>query len=150
MDRKIQILLVSGIILTLIIFLINIYAAGIFFVILLAAVMCLQIMQDSSFHPDIAVELREDAKAIVLRNTGNSPAAKIHVALVPENIEYDIPSLAVDESHEHLLDCMITTVKVVVSFENERGDTFSRSYKLSAYGDGFEPLKPMIPLFGWK
>jgi hypothetical protein len=150
MDRKLQILLIAGIVITAVIFLFNIYAAGIFFVILVAIAMSYFIMQDSTCLPDVVAELKEDAKAVVLRNTGNAPALKIHIALVPENIEFDLPVLEVEESHVHPMDRMIEDVKVVVTFENEKGNAFSRSYRLNAYGDNFEPLKPMIPLFKWK
>jgi hypothetical protein len=150
MDRKIQILLVAGIIITLGAFVISIYLAGIVFLILVAIVMSLMIMQDSTFLPDIAVELRADAKAIIIRNSGNAPAKEIHVALVPANIEFDITSLAADEVYEHAMGAMIEEVKVVITFENEKGTTFSRTFPLSALGEGFEPLKPMIPIFGWK
>jgi uncharacterized protein (DUF58 family) len=150
MDRKIQLLLVSGIVITLIVFLINIYVAGVVFIILVALLMSLAIMQDSTFLPAVTAELREDAKAVVIRNTGNATAVKIHVALVPLNAEYDLAALDVDQAHEYPLEKMIEEVKVVVSFENEKGGTFSHAYQLSAYGSGDDPLKPMIPLFNWK
>ena len=150
MDRKIQILIVAGILVTIAAFLINIYLAGIIFLILVAIVMSLMIMQDTTCLPDIAAELKADAKAIIIRNSGNSMATKIHVALVPENIEFDVPSLAADEVYEYALGAMTGEVRVVLSFENELGNRFSRTFQLSAYGEGYEPLKPMIPLFGWK
>jgi hypothetical protein len=150
MDRKIQILLVAGIIVTLVALLINIYLAGIVGLILVALVMSLMIMQDSTFHPDITAELREDSKGVIFRNTGNATATNIHVALVPENLEFDIPLMVADESHVHPLAKMIEEVKVVISFKNEKGDTFTRTYRLSSYGENFEPLKPMIPIFQWK
>ncbi len=150
MDRKIVILLVSGLLLTIIVFFVSIYAAGILFMILIAVVMSLLIMQDSVSHPDIVAELREDAKAVIIRNTGNSDALKIHIVLVPLNIEFDLPSLPADASSEHPLEKMIGDVKTVVTFENDRGERFSRSYRLSSSGETFEPFKPVIPLFGWK
>ena len=142
-----QILLVSGIVITLIVFLINIYAAGIVFILFATLVMSLFIMQDSTILPDVVAELKEDAKTIVIRNSGNSPAMKIHLALVPLDIEFDLPSLAPDLTHEYPLGKMIDEVKVVITFENERGDAYSRSYTLSSRGGGYDPLKPMIPLF---
>lgn len=150
MDRKLQILLAAGVIITLIAFLFDIYAGGIVFIIVAALIMSVFIMQDSTFHPDVIAELSDDAKAIVLRNTGNAPALKIHVALVPENVEYDIPSLGVEESHHHAIGTMLEEVKVVVTFENEREVPFTRSFRLSALGENYDPLKPMIPLFKWK
>jgi hypothetical protein len=150
MDRKLQILLVAGIIVTIAAILINIYLAGIIFVILVAIIMSLMIMQDTRCLPDIAAELKADAKGIIIRNSGNAIARKIHVALVPVNIEFDVPSLAADEVFEYALDTMINEVKVVIRFENELGNTLNRTFQLSSVGESYEPLKPMIPLFGWK
>ncbi|MCK9632615.1 MAG: hypothetical protein M0R30_13365 [Methanoregula sp.] len=151
MDRKIPLLLVSGIILTLILFFfINVYAAGIVFILIVTLAMSLFIMQDSGTLPDVVAELREDAKGIIIRNAGNSDAVKVHVALVPVNIEFDITVLAPDQINEYPLEKMIAEVKAVVTFENVMGDAFSRSYKLNADGSGFDPLKPMIPLFRQK
>ena len=112
--------------------------------------MSLVIMQDTTFLPQVDARLRDDAKAIVLTNAGNSPAVKIHVALIPMDIEYDVGSLAVDESHEYLFASMIDEVKAVITFANEKGQQFSSSSLLSSSGEEFEPLKPMIPVFGWK
>jgi len=150
MDRKIQILLVSGIIITLIVFLINIYAAGIVFIIFVILVMSLFIMQDSTTMPDIIAELKDDAKGIIIRNSGNSDAVKVHVALVPMDIEFNIAVLAPDQVNEYPLEKMIPEVKAAVTFENVMGDTYSRSYNLTASGNQYDPLKPMIPIFKWK
>jgi len=150
MDRKLQVLLLAGIVITAIVLLFNIYAAGIVLVIFATIVMSYLIMQDSSCLPDVVAELTEDAKAIVIRNAGNSPALKIHAALVPENIEFDLPSLGVEELHVHSMGRMVDRIRVSITFENEKGNKFSRTYQLSSYGDTFEPLKPMIPLFGYK
>jgi len=150
MDRKLQILLVAGIILTILLIFINIYVAGIVFVLLGAIVMSLMIMRDSSSMTDIVAELNEDSKAIVIRNSGNAIATKIHVALVPMNVEFDLPFLDVEATHLHPVEQMVEEVKVVIRFENEQGTIFTRTYRLSSMGEGFEPLKPMMPLFGWK
>ena len=150
MDKTTTAVLAAGILVTLLLFFVSIYLAGIAFIILVAIVMSLMIMRDTTFLPQVDVRLREDAKAIVLTNAGNSPALKIHVALIPMNIEYDVASLAVDGSHEYPLSSMIADVKAVITFSNEKGQSFSYSHKLSASGEEFEPLKPMIPIFGWK
>lgn len=150
MDRKLQVLLIAGIIITAIATYFSIYTGGIVFIIFAAVIMSCLIMQDSAHLPEITAELSDDAKAVVIRNTGNETATAVHVALVPENIEFDIPALAVDESFRHPLDQMIENVKVVVTFENAMKNSFSRSFQLSAYGERFDPLKPMIPLFRWK
>ena len=149
MDKTTTTVLAAGIVLTVILFFVSIYLAGIVLILLIAIVMSLMIMQDTTFLPQVHVSLREDAKAIVLTNTGNSPALKIHVALVPLDIEYDIASLAVDESHEYPFSSMVTEVKAVITFFNEKGRSYSESHKLSA-SEEFEPLKPMVPIFGWK
>lgn len=150
MDKRTTAVLAAGLLVTLILIVVNIYLAGMAFILLVVIVMSLMIMQDSTFLPQVDIRLREDARAIVLSNGGNSPAHKIHVALVPMNIEYDISSLAAEESHEHLLSSMLAEVKVYVTFENEKGQPFSHSKTLLASGEEFEPLKPMVPIFGWK
>lgn len=150
MDKRTTAVLAADIIITCLLLFVNMYLAGMAFVILVVIVMSLMIMQDSTFLPQVDVRLREDAKAVVLTNGGNSPARKIHVALVPMNIEYDVASLAVDESHEYLLSSMLAEVKVFVTFENEKGQPFSLTKSLSANGEEYEPLKPMVPVFGWK
>jgi hypothetical protein len=150
MDKKTITVLAVGILVIVLLFFISIYLAGIAFIVLIAIVMSLMIMQDTTFLPQVSVRLREDAKAIVLKNTGNSPAKKIHVALVPINIEYDVDTLAVDASHEYPFASMIAEIKAVITYENEKGTPFSLSKKLSASGEEYDPLKPMIPVFGWK
>ncbi|MFA6225607.1 MAG: hypothetical protein WC620_05360 [Methanoregula sp.] len=150
MDKKSQIVLVLGLAITIILLLFNIYLAGIVFILVITVVMSLLIMQDSAFHPELDVQLAEDAKSIIVKNTGNSAAVNIHVALVPMNTDYDVPSLAVDESHSYPFDAMIQNVKVVITFENEEKVVFSKSYALSALGNEYEPFKPMVPLFKWK
>lgn len=150
MDRKIQLLLISGVVLTIIVFLINIYAAGIVFIIFVALLMSLFIMQDSTSLPDVVAEIKDDATAIVIRNSGNADALNVHVALVPMNIEFDISVLAPDQVNEYPLEKMIQKVTAVITFENVMGEPFSRSYRLSADGSEYDPLKPMIPLFRQK
>jgi hypothetical protein len=150
MDKTTTAVIAAGLLFTVLLCFVSIYLAGIAFIILIAIVMSLMIMQDTTFLPQVDVKLREDAKAIVITNTGNSPALRIHVALIPLDIEYDIESLAVDGSHEYPLVSMIEKVKAVITFSNEKGQSFSTSTMLSASGDEFEPLKPMFPVFGWK
>lgn len=150
MDRRISLVLAAGIMGTLLLVTVSIYLAGIAIIIVAAIVMSLLIMQDSAFLPQVDVRLREDAKAVVLVNKGNSPAEAIHVALVPLNIEYDVTSLAVDQSHEYALPSMIAEVKAVVTYANAKGRAFSLVRNLSATGEAFDPLKPALPIFGWK
>ena len=150
MDKKSQIVLVLGIAITNILLIFNIYLAGIVFILVITLFMSLQIMQDSVSHPDVEASLSDDAKSIVLRNSGNSTALHIHVVLVPMNTEFDVPSIAVDEYYTHPLGSMVDEVKVVVTFENEEKNVFSKSYALSALGNAYDPFKPMIPMFKWK
>jgi len=150
MDKKSQIVLVLGLAITIILFFINIFLAGIVFILVITVFMSLMIMQDSVSHPDVDASLTEDAKSIFLKNSGNAPALHIHVALVPMNTEYDVPSLVVDQTHTHPLGSMVQDVKVIVTFENEEKVVFSKSFKLSALGNEYEPFKPMIPMFKWK
>jgi hypothetical protein len=150
MDKKSQIVLVLGLAVTIVLFFFNIYLAGIAFILVITVVMSLLIMQDSVSHPEMEANLAEDAKSVILKNSGNATAVNIHVALVPMNAEYDVPSLAVDQTHTHLLDAMVQEVKVVITFENEEKLAFSQTYALSALGNQYEPFKPMVPMFKWK
>ncbi len=150
MDKNTITILAGVILVTILLYFVSIYLAGVALIILVAIVMSLMIMNETTGMPQITVRLKDDAKAVIITNKGNSPALKIHVALVPMNIEYDVPSLAVDASHEYPLSAMIPEVKVVVTFENEKGQRFSHTHRLSASGEEYDPLKPMIPVFGWK
>jgi hypothetical protein len=143
-------LLFVGAIITVICFFINMYLGGIVLVILITLVMSFWIMQDSRSLPYLVPQLREDAKAVVITNTGNTRAIRVHVALVPVNKEFDLPSLDVDASSVFPLDAMAREVKTVISYENEDGEAFSRSVLLSALESEFDPLKPVFPLFRWK
>lgn len=149
MDKKSQIVLVLGLAITIVLLIFNIYLAGIVFILVITLFMSMMIMQDSVCHPNVEVSLSEDAKSVIIKNSGNAPALHVHVALVPMNIEYDVPALAIDETHSHLLVSMIPEVKVIITFENEEKSIFSKTYPLSALG-AYDPLKPMIPMFKWK
>lgn len=149
MDRKLQILLGAGIVLTIIAFIFNIYAGGVVAILVAVIVLSLFIMKDAENFPDVVVELKEDAKTVIIRNSGNSDAVKVHIALVPVNREYDIQVLAPDQINEYPLESMLSEAKAVVTFENVMGNLFSRTYELSSRGT-YDPLKPMIPLFRYK
>ncbi|MCX6687284.1 MAG: hypothetical protein NT112_02710 [Methanoregula sp.] len=108
-------------------------------------------MQDSHFLPEIIVVLEDDAKGIVVSNRGNDAAKNIHVAIVPHNIEFDVPALAVDERYEYLHHEMISEAKAAVTYQNSEGLASSRTFRLSALGKSDNDLlKPVIPLFKWK
>jgi len=150
MEKNTKILLVPGALITIVLLFINIYLGGIVGVIFIAIVMSHQIMQDTTGIPEIAAKLRDDAKAIIITNTGNARAEKIHVALVPVNIEFDISSLEVDSSYEFSLNSMVENIKFTITYQNENGRLFSGSSKLSAFGEEPDLFKPMIPIFKWK
>jgi hypothetical protein len=150
MDKKTIILIVLGILITIPLLLYDIYLGGIAGVMFIAIVMSQMIMQDTTGIPDIVPTLMEDAKGIVLTNTGNARAEKIHAVLVPNNIEFDIPSLEVDSCYEFPLNAMVQEIKVVITWSNENGRQFSGSAKLSVFGEDPDLLKPMIPMFKWK
>ncbi|MGA2913242.1 MAG: hypothetical protein ABSE07_06970 [Methanoregula sp.] len=147
MDSNSKILLVLGAGITIILLFVNIYLAGIVCVLFITLLMSLQIMQDSRGIPDIVAKLREDAKGVILTNTGNARAEKIHVALVPGNIEFDTPPLDPDSTYEYRLDAMVEEIKVVVTYANENGRKFSGSSRLSVFGNEPDLLKPLIPIF---
>jgi hypothetical protein len=150
MEKNTKILLALGVFITIFLLFIDIYLAGIAGVILITLLMGVQIMQDTSGIPDIVARFREDGKAIILTNTGNARAEKIHVALVPLNSEFDISSLEVESSFEFSLNAMVEYMKIAITYQNENGRLFSGSSKLSVFGEEPDLLKPMIPLFTWK
>jgi hypothetical protein len=150
MERNLKLLLVAGLVITVILAFLNIYLAGTALILLIAILMSLMIMQDTAGIPDIAAHLRDDAKAVLLTNKGNARAEKIHGTLVPLNIEFDTPSLDVDSTFEYPLAAMVDEVKIVVTFQNEKGRRFSTSAKLSALEEERDLLQPLIPMFKWK
>jgi len=150
MEKNLKLLLVGGLLVTVFLFFINIYLAGIALILLIAILMSLLIMQDTAGMPDIAAHFRDDAKAILLTNKGNARAVNIHGTLVPLNIEFDTPSLEVDTTFEYPLNAMVDEVKIVVTYQNEKGRQFSTLAKLSALEEERDLLQPLIPMFKWK
>ena len=150
MEKNIKIIFILGIVITLVSLYYNIYLGGIVGMFFIAIMMSLLIMQDSTGIPDIVPTIKDDAKGIVLTNTGNARAEKIHVTIVPNNIEFEIPSLEVDASYEFPFRDMIQEIKVVITFANENQRQFSISRKLSIFGEEPDLLKPMFPTFKWK
>jgi hypothetical protein len=150
MEKNIKILIVLGGLITIILFFVDFYLAGIVFILFVTLLMSLLIMEDTKGIPEIAVALRGDAKAVVLTNKGNARAVKIHAALVPLNTEFDIPFLEEETTHEIPLTTMIEEIKIVITYENEKGGKFSHSSRLSTWEEESDLLKPVIPLFKWK
>jgi hypothetical protein len=150
MDKKIQVILVLGIIFTIVSAFLDMYLAGIVGVIFIAIIMSLMIMQDTTGIPDVVAKLSEDAKRIILTNTGNARAEKIHVTLIPGDVEFDIASLDIDSSYEYSLGSMIQEIKIKITWTNEKNRLFSMSKKLSVFDEEPDLLKPLVPMFGWK
>jgi hypothetical protein len=150
MDKKLKIILVLGIVITLVALFYDMYLGGIIGIIFVAVVMSLVIMQDTTGIPEVVAKLNEEGKSIVLTNTGNARAEKIHVLVIPNNIEFDVASLDVDTAYEHPLGAMVQEVKIKITYTNENGRLFSSSRKLSVFEEEPDLLKPMIPMFKWK
>jgi hypothetical protein len=150
MDKRIQIILVLGILITIASAFLDMYLAGIVGMIFIAIIMSLVIMQDTTGIPEVVAKLSEDAKSIVLTNTGNARAEKIHVILIPSNIEFDIDSLDVDAVYEYSLGTMVQEIKIKITYSNENKSVFSSSKKLSVFEEEPDLLRPMIPMFKWK
>jgi hypothetical protein len=128
-----------------------VYLGLVLIVLILILLMSVAIMGETEGYPDIVCRLRQDAKGLILVNRGNSEARNIHIAVVPLNLEFDIPALAPDGEHEVALPSMVAEAKAVVNYENTKGGKYMRTYLLSALGSNEDDLlKPMFPMFSWK
>jgi len=146
--ERYQVVLASGIVISAVLALLNVYVGGIAFILVVTLVMSMLIMRDTRSLADVRVRLTADAKHIAVINTGNIEARNIHVSLVPLDREFDIRQLGPDESREFLLESMINEARAVVVFETGSGQKFQKSINLSSLGTGDDDiLKPMIPLF---
>jgi hypothetical protein len=150
MDKRLQVILVLGIIITIASAFFDMYLAGIVGVIFIAIIMSLMIMQDTTGIPEVVSKLSDNAKTIILTNTGNARAEKIHITLIPGNAEFDVPSLDVDSSYEYPLGSMVQEIKIKITWSNENNRLFSSSKKLSVFDEEPDLLKPLIPMFKWK
>jgi hypothetical protein len=150
MDKRLQIILVLGILITIASAFLDMYLAGIVGVIFIAIIMSLMIMQDTTGIPEVVVKLSDDAKSIILTNTGNARAEKIHAALVPSNVEFDIAFLDIDSAYEYSLGSMVQEIKIKITYSNENGRLFSSTKKVSVFDEEPDLLKPMVPMFKWK
>jgi hypothetical protein len=153
METREKAILAIGLIVAIALFLfVDIYLAGIAVILVISLAIAFQIMGETRhLPPRLSCWLTEDAKKIVIRNQGNDRAVRIHVTLVPLDLEFDLPELAVEGRHEFPLPSMIAEAKAVVSYEDASGRKFSRSILLSATGKSEEDLlKPIFPTFGWK
>jgi hypothetical protein len=151
MENIYKILLLIGTLLCIFLFAISIYLGATGAIVLAAFALSVFIMEDSRVLPELTVRLADDAKKIVVENAGNAPAYRIHIALVPLDVEFDIPELAADAQYEYPFNRMIGETKALVTFDDANGVHASRTSSLSALGTGDDDiLRPMFPLFKWK
>ncbi len=151
MERNYKILLGAALIVCVILLIVNIYIGGMAFIIFIVLLMSVWIMEDSRMHPNVTATLNDEAKGVELKNDGNAPAYAIHVAIIPHDIEFDIPQLKEDEKYLYAFGKMISEAKVMVSFENEDKGRFSKTYLLSVTGTSDDDLlRPAFPFFKWK
>jgi len=150
MDKNIKILIVLGILITIGAAYYDIYLGGIVGILFLSLIMSMMIMKDTTGIPEVMPKLAEDGKSIVLTNTGNARAEKIHVNLLPSGLEFDIATLDIDSAYEYPLEKPVEEIKIKITYSNENGRLFSSSKKLSVFEEEPDLLKPMFPTFGWK
>jgi len=148
MEKNQKIVLVTGALLTLGLFVIDPFFGLIALVFMVAILISLYIMGDTENYPLITADLSEDARKVVVTNTGTARAQKIRVALVPLDIEFDLASLDPEEESGFSLASMISEAKAVITYENAEGRQFRRSYPLTALGAGRDLTEPLIPIFG--
>jgi len=148
MDKNQKIVLVTGALITLGLLFINVFFALIALIFMLAILMSFRIMKDTENYPLITADLSEDAREVIITNTGTARAQKIRVTLVPLDIDFEVASLDPDEESGFGLASMISEAKAVVTYENAEGRQFQRSYPLTALGAGRDLTEPMFPIFG--
>ena len=147
MEKNQKIILVAGALITLGLLAIDVFFALIALVVVLILLMSFHIMGETGSYLLIAADLAEDAREVIITNTGTATAQNIHVVLVPLDIEFDIPSLGPDERSVFGLSSMISEAKAVVTYEDAAGRKHTRTYPLTALMAGRDPMKPMFPLF---
>jgi hypothetical protein len=148
-----NVVLIIAAALTAVLFFIDILYGAMAIIILAVLVMSFRIMGETTHFPDVVATLPEDARGLILINRGNEAAKDLHITLVPQNMEFDLPALEADETHLFALPSMIENVRVLLSYRNLQGGKVSRSFLLSPLKEAREEedlLKPAFPLFGWK
>jgi len=148
MDKNQKTVLVVGGLITLALFFIEPFFGLIALIFMIAILMSLRIMVDTENYPLITADLSEDAREVIITNTGTARAQKIRVTLVPLDIDFEVASLDPDEESGFGLASMISEAKAVVTYENAEGRQFRRSYPLTALGAGRDLTEPMFPIFG--
>ena len=157
MENNQKALIISGGLITIALLFVDIYIGGVAAIIVGTLYMGLAMMNTSAkfvYHPEVKGYLKDDGKGVILKNTGKTEVKNIHVALVPLNIEFDVQTLKPEEKYEYEQDSMIEEAKIVITYENEAGESFSWDNVLSALGgkddDDDDLLKPLFPMFSWK
>ncbi|MCU0630335.1 MAG: hypothetical protein MUF37_04190 [Methanoregulaceae archaeon] len=150
MKRKQIAIIVAGLIISALLAVISIYLTGIGVILVIVLAMSFQIFEDSYLLTDLAVVLSGNAKKITVINRGNTTILNIVVSLIPLDMEFKVPELAVEGKFTYELQQMIHEAKAMVEFEDRKGTKFSKSFDLSALHDNDDVLKPMFPIFGWK
>ena len=145
MEKNQKIILVAGVLITLGLLVIDVFFALIAFVCVLALLMTIHIMGETGNYLLIAAELAEDARGVIISNTGTGEARNIHVTLVPLDLDFDIASLKPDEASRFELEAMVTEAKAIITYEDTTGQKQTRTYPLSALSSDL--LKPMFPVF---
>ena len=148
MEKNQKIILVAGALITLGLFIIEPFFALIALIFVLVLLMSFRIMEDAGNYPLVVAELSEDARGVIVINTGTATAQNVRVALVPLDIDFEVALLGPDEEAGFGLASMVSEAKAVVRYENAEGREFTRTYPLTALGAGHDPTEPMFPLFG--
>lgn len=147
MEKNQKIILVVGVVITLALLTIDIYIALIALIFVLSLLMTFHIMGETRSYILIAAELSEDAREVIITNTGTAEAHNINVTIVPFDIEFNIASLKPDETSKFKLESMVKEAKAVITYENITARKFTRTFALTSLGSG-DLLKPIFPLFG--
>jgi hypothetical protein len=148
MDKNQRIILAAGGLITLGLFFVEPIFALIGLVCVLALLMCIRIMGETGNFPLVTVDLAEDAREIIVTNTGTARAQNVHIVIVPMNLDFEVASLEPEEESGFSLGTMISEAKAVVTYEDASGGKRTRSYPLSALSAGRDPTQPLFPIFG--
>jgi hypothetical protein len=148
MDKNQRNILVAGGFITLGLFFIEPFFALIALICVLVLLMSIHIMGETGHYPLVTVDLSEDAREIIVTNTGTARARNVRVAIVPMNLDFEVPSLEPEEESGFSLGTMVSEAKAVVTYEDASGRKHTRSYPLSALSAGRDATQPMFPIFG--
>jgi hypothetical protein len=153
-QKRIQnVVLLIAVMITIALFFIDFFYGAMAVIVLGVLYMSFRIMGETTHFPDVVASLPENARGIILSNRGNDVAMDIHITLVPQNLEFDLPSLEADVTHLFALSQMVEKVKVLITYKSREGGSVSRSFNLSSLDEAHEEadlLKPAFPIFGWK